>query len=492
MKNDLKKKTINGFFWSLIESVFSQGQGMIFGVILARLLSPEEFGLIGMITIFISIAQVFVDSGLSPALIRKQNCDNIDYSTVFWANAGIGVLSYLAIWLIAPSIASFYSKPVLTELTRVTSFSIIIGSLTLIQQTILTKDVDFKVLTKISTIGTFVSGIVSIVMAYYGYGVWSLVWRSIINQLIRSILLWRHNNWIPQKNFSVKRFKELFGFGSNILFITLIAVIFKNVYYMIIGKNYSNKVLGYYTNADQYCGMISNTISSITSKVTYPILASVQDDNAKLKPMCRQLTNTVMYVSFFVMFGLVATAVPLFTLLFGAKWHASIKFFQILCVAYSISPLLIINMNVMKIKGRSDLFLRTEIIKYAAFVPIIIIGIIYGLTVLIVGIVIFYWGSFFISAMYTKRLINYSMTEQFADCISSLALCLPPAIIILLLGHFFPFNTLIILFLQGFLYLSVVLMFSILFKFPAYLEIKQIAIRKFNYTNYIKNLKSGS
>ena len=492
MKTDLKKKTINGFFWSSIESVFSQGQGMIFGIFLARLLSPEEFGLIGMLTIFISIAQVFVDSGLSQALIRKQKCDNIDYSTVFWTNILIGIFSYIVIWVAAPYIASFYNKPILIPLTRVTSLSIIIGSLTLIQQTKLTKEVDFKVLTKISTIGTFLSGTTSIIMAINGFGVWSLVWRSIINQTIRSILLWKHNNWLPQKLYSKERFKELFGFGSNILYISLIAVVFKNIYYLIIGKNYSDKILGYYTNADQYSGIPSNTITTITNKVTYPILASVQDDNIKLKAMCKKMIPTIMFVSFLIMFGLAALAFPLFSILLGEKWLPSVIFFQALCIAYSVTPLLMINMNIMKIKGRSDLFLKTEIVKYIGFIPIIIIGIIFGLNALIFGIVIFYWVSFFISAMYTQNLIGYSIFEQILDLLPGMLLCLLPALLIWPLEYFVPVGSVFILLLKATIYFGVIIIVSILFKLPAYFEIKQILVMKFNIKNYINNLKKDT
>ena len=217
--SNLKRKAVNGFFWSMLESILSQGQGMIFGIFLARMLSPGEFGLVGMITIFISIAQVFVDSGLSQALVGKQHCTKLDYSTIFWVNIVIGLLTYVIIWLCAPLIAGFYEKPELIQLTHYSALAIIIGSVTLIQQTILVKDIDFKTITKISTVSTFVSGVASLVLAFYGFGVWSLVWRSLINQALRSFMMWRHNHWLPQLAFSKRIFKELFSFGSNILLI---------------------------------------------------------------------------------------------------------------------------------------------------------------------------------------------------------------------------------------------------------------------------------
>ena len=204
-----------------MESLFSQGMGIIFGIFLARLLSPQEFGLLGMITIFISVAQVFVDSGLSQSLIRKQDCTTNDYSTIFWVNIAIGLLSYLIIWFAAPFIARFYGKPELVSLTRVTSLAIIIGSVTLIQQTILTKDLDFKTLTKSSASGTFISGVASIILAWLGYGVWSLVWRTIINQAVRSAVLWNRNKWWPRFFLQRSILKDHFAFGSNILVISI-------------------------------------------------------------------------------------------------------------------------------------------------------------------------------------------------------------------------------------------------------------------------------
>ncbi len=280
----------------MLEGVFSQGLGMIFGIILARMLSPNEFGILGMITIFISIAQVFVDSGLSQALIRKQNCTHQDYTTIFWSNIFLGGFSYGIIWLSAPYISVFFEKPELTQLTRIASIVIIISSFTLIQQTILVKKVDFKMLTKISTVGTFISGAASLVLAFYGFGVWSLVWRTIINQAVRSLMMWQHNKWSPELSFNKKIFSELFSFGSNILIISIVASILKNFYNLIIGKNYSATILGYYTNAEQYSTLPSSTISNITNKVGFPVLSEIQDDNIRLKNTIRKLTKTIMYI----------------------------------------------------------------------------------------------------------------------------------------------------------------------------------------------------
>ena len=486
--SELKRKTIKGFFWSSLESIFSQGQGIIFGIFLARLLSPQEFGLIGMITIFISIAQVFVDSGLSQSLIRKQNCTTQDYSTIFWVNLTIGLLSYVIIWFAAPYISRFYNKPELVSLTRVTSLAIIIGSVTLIQQTMLTKEIDFKTITKSSTIGTFVSGVTSLLLAYWGFGVWSLVWRTIINQFVRSALLWNWHKWWPKFYYSKHILKEHFAFSSNILLISIVAALYKSFYNLIIGKNYSDKVLGYYTNADQYSSMPSTSISSITNKVSYPVLSGMQNDNEKLKASIGKLITNVMYISFVIMFGLAAIARPLFVIVLGSKWLPSVVIFQALCFAYAISPMHVINHNIMKIKGRSDLFLKTEIIKYLIFTPLLVLGAIYGIAILIAGIVLFYWIGYMVNGMYARRLIGYSFIDQSIDFLPVMGIAIVPAILTWSLGAIFSLNDILLLSIQLILYPGLVILLSVTLKLPAFFEIKQILSDKLTVANFIKTL----
>jgi len=453
------------------------------------MLSPEEFGLLGMITIFISIAQVFVDSGLSQSLIRKQDCSTNDYSTIFWVNLVIGLVCYVIIWIAAPFIADFYGKPELITLTRVTALAIIIGSVTLIQQTILTKEVDFKTITKSSVSGTFVSGVISLLLAYLGFGVWSLVWRSIINQVVRSAVLWNQNRWWPRLYCNRLILKDHFAFGSNILFISIIAALYKNFYNLIIGKNYSDKILGYYTNADQYSLMLSSTISSITNKVSYPVLSEMQNDNVRLRASINKLITTVMYISFVLMFGLAAIAKPLFVTLLGEKWVPSVVIFQALCFAYAITPMHTINHNIMKIKGRSDLLLKTEIFKYIIFTPLIILGAFYGITVLIAGIVVFYWIGYIVIAIYSKRLIGYSIIDQSLHFLPVLGIAIVPAIMTWSLGTLFSLSNILLLSIQTIIYTGLVVSLSILFRISAFFEIKQILADKLTVENFIKTIK---
>jgi teichuronic acid exporter len=490
-ESELKTKTVRGFFWSSMESLFSQGMGIIFGIFLARMLSPSEFGLLGMITIFISVAQVFVDSGLSQSLIRKQECTTKDYSTVFWVNLAIGLSSYLLIWFAAPWIARFYGKPELVSLTRVTSLAIIIGSVTLIHQTVLIKELDFKTLTKSSASGTFISGVTSLILAYLGYGVWSLVWRTLINQAVRSAVLWNRNKWWPRFFYSRTILKDHFAFGSNILVISIVAALYKNFYNLIIGKNYSEKVLGYYTNADQYSLMPSSTITQITNKVSYPVLSEMQADNQRLKSSIKKLITIVMFISFIVMFGLAAIARPLFITVLGEKWLPSVPIFQALCIAYAISPMHVINQNIMKIKGRSDLFLKTEIIKYLVFTPLLVVGAIYGIVVLIAGIIFFYWIGFLINALYSRKLIGYSMAGQSADFLPVMAIAFFPAIVTWGMGMFLPLSNILILGIQVTVYAGLIIILSMLSKLPAFFELLEILKGKLTVSNFIKILSKS-
>jgi O-antigen/teichoic acid export membrane protein len=267
-----------------------------------------------------------------------------------------------------------------------------------------------------------------------------------------------------------------------------VAALFKNFFNLIIGKTYSDKVLGYYTNADQYSSMPSTSISSITNKVSYPVLSEMQNDNEKLKTSINKLIVNVMYISFVIMFGLAAVAKPLFVILLGSKWLPSVIIFQALCIAYAISPMHIININIMKIKGRSDLFLRTEIIKYLMFTPALVLGAIYGLTVLIAGIIFFYWVGYMVNGMYAKRLIGYSFIDQALDFLPVFGIAFVPAVLTWSLGGLFSFNNILLLLIQVILYPVLVVLLSVSMKLPAFYEIKQILSDKLTVANFLKTL----
>jgi O-antigen/teichoic acid export membrane protein len=423
MKN-LKQKTISGLLWSFIETSSSQLIGFVSTVILARLLFPSDFGIIGMTVIITALAQIFADSGLSQALIRKQGCTVEDYSTVFLLNIFLGLSIYILIFFFAPLISLFFKQPILTSVIRMISITIPINSFGIIQRTLLTKKINFRVQALITFIGSIFGFGIAIMLALNGYGVWSLVYRSIVSQIVMVVLLWLLNSWRPKLIFSIQSFKELFGFGSNLLLIYSLATVFKNIYNVVIGKFYTASTLGLYTNADQMSGLPSGTITTLFNKVAYPILSVIQDDNVQLKNNIRRLGKPLFLASFTLMLFLASIANSFIPLLLGEKWISSVPFFQILCIAYMAPVLHTINQLIMNIKGKSNLFLLTEIIKYIFFIPVVYCGIKFGIYVLIVGFALHYWLGFLINALFSKKLIGYSIYEQIKDLLLPLLFAL--------------------------------------------------------------------
>ena len=305
---ELKQKTIIGLFWSFLDSFSNQGVQFLVGIILARLLSPIEFGLIGMLTIFISISQSFIDSGFSRALIRKKNCTDTDYSTIFYFNLIIAVFFYFLLYIFANDIGSFFNEPKLETLLKILGIGLIFNAFGIIQRTILVKKINFKLQTKISLISSIGSGIIAISMAMFGFGVWSLVALTIARFGLNSVFLWILSKWKPILVFSMKSFKELFSFGSKLLLSGLIDTIYNNVFYLIIGKYYSAAELGFYSRADQFQALPSQNLTGMISKVTYPVLSSIQDDIPNLKLAYQRIVRSTMFIAFILMIGMAAVA----------------------------------------------------------------------------------------------------------------------------------------------------------------------------------------
>ncbi len=418
----LKQKTIHGLFWNFIETFSSQAIGFISTIILARILFPSDFGLIGMTAIITSLSQVFVDSGFSQALIRKQNCTEKDYNTVFILNVSIAITIYFLIFAVSPYVANFFNQDSLINIIRIISISIVINSFGIIHRTLLTKKIDFKNQAIISLIGSIAGFSISIYMALNGYGVWSLVVRSVSSQIFMVLLLWIISKWRPVFLFSKESFRELFGFGSKLLFVYSLSILFKNVYNVLIGKIYNPSILGLYTNADQMSGLPSGTLTTLYNKVAYPVLSNFQNDNEHLKVYIKKIGQPLLIITFSLMLFLISIADSFIPLLFGNKWISSIPYFKILCIAYMAPILHASNQIIMNIKGRSDYFLNTEILKYILFIPVIILGIYFGIYILLIGFAVHYWIGFFVNAAYSKKLIGYGILEQCKDLFSPLIL----------------------------------------------------------------------
>ncbi len=471
----LKQKTLQGLSWSFIDNFAIQIISFAVGIVLARLIDPAEFGILGLITIFMALSTTFVDSGFASALVRKNDCTDVDYSTVFFYNLSVGTFLYSVLFFTAPLIASFFDEPRLTAIVRVSGLGLIIGSIGTIQGVLLVKKIDFKLKAKISAASSIIAGAIAIFLAYKGYGVWSLVWRTILGSFFGALFIWFASNWRPMWTFSVKSFKELFGFGSKLLLSSLINTAVSYIYYPIIGKFFSPTILGFYTRAENFSNLFTSTLTKNIQRVSYPVLATIQDDPEQLKSAYRKMINSTMIITFSLMMGLAAVAKPLIIVLIGEKWLPCVPYLQLMCFSGMLYPLQAMNLNAINVKGRSDLFLKLEIVKTSLIIPLIFVGIYLGIEALLIGGIILSVISFFLNSHYSGELINYSTKEQLKDLLP-LLLVAGCASLAAWGISFFNLNNWVTLILQlvtGFV-LTIVIYDRL--KHPDYLEIKQIVL----------------
>lgn len=385
------------------------------GLVLARLLTPEEYGIMAMIAIFIAISNFIIDSGFSNALIRKTRIERVDYSTVFYFNLTVSILIYALLYLAAPTISVFFKEPVLLAVIRIIGWVLIINALAIIPRTQFVRNVDFKTQTKVSLISSISSGVIGIGMALGGMGVWSLVGQQLFRQFLNTLFLWVYSKWHPVWEFSMKSFKELFGFGSKLLLSGLLDTIYKNIYYIVIGRFYTSAQLGQYTRAEQFNMIFSSNLTSVVQRVSYPVLSSIQEEPERLREAYRKVIKITMLITFACMLGLAAVAKPLILILIGEKWLPAVYFLQIICFSGILYPLHAINLNILQVKGRSDLFLKLEIIKKIIAVGPIVVGIAYGIEYMLWGSVLTSFIAYFLNSYYSANLINYPTGEQIKD-----------------------------------------------------------------------------
>jgi teichuronic acid exporter len=420
--DSLKSKTIHALFWSFFERIGQQGIQFIISIILARLLLPEEFGLIAMLMIFMAIAQSFISSGFGQALIQKQDTTHIDECSIFYFNILVGFFATGMLCIASPWIAGFYSQPLLVPLTCVLSLNMIINAFGLVQTTLLTKQIDFKTQLKVSVIATAISGTIGIIMALNGFGVWSLVAQSLASNFFRTILLWFFNTWRPSWTFSLDSLRGMFRFGSRLLASGLLDTIFQNIYIVVIGKLFSPADLGFYTRAKGFQQLPVSNISTIISRVTFSVFSSVQDDKPRLKRGVRKALTMLVMINFPMMVGLAIVAKPLVLLLLTEKWAPCIPYLQLLCVVGMLYPLQVINLNVLMAQGRSDLFFRLEILKKTLIVIAIAVTYRWGIRAMIYGQIATSCIAYILNSYYTGKMLDYPITEQIRDLIPSLAL----------------------------------------------------------------------
>ncbi len=404
-ENNLKKKAISGVLWSGIERFSTQGIQFVIELLMARLLLPSDYGLIGMLAIFIAISRSLIDSGFSNALIQKTDRNQDDYSTVFYFNIIVASVVYAILYFLAPIIAAFYNLSQLTSITRYFSISLLISSLTIVHRTILVINIDFKTQAKVSFIAAIISGTIGIISAYLGQGVWALVWQSLSNFTIQTILLVYFVRWIPLLKFSKASFNSMFSFGFKLLITNLLGTIYDNLYTLVIGKKFSASDLGYYSKSDHLVRFPTNNIAFIMSRVSYPALVNLKDDDEKLANAYRKFLIISSFIIFPLMTGFAVLAKPFIVFLFTEKWIEMTLILQLLCIDWMWDPMCKINTNILMVKGKSGLILRLEIIKRIISVGILFASLPFGLISVCLGRIIYSLISVYINSYYTGKMI---------------------------------------------------------------------------------------
>lgn len=418
----LRKKTLTGLAWTVVDTFVLRGMSFLSTIVLARWLGPEEFGLIGMIAVFIAIGTTIMDSGMSASLIRMQNPTEKDYSTVFLLNLFLSVAFYGIIFIIAPFIANFYNQTILTSLIRVYSLSFIIGSFSAVQLAILNNGMEFKRIMKQNMPGTVIGVSLGITLGYFGFGVWSIVIMYLTIQTIQSLILWLRSDWRPSFSFSSERAKFHFSFGYKLMLSGLLNTVFQNIYNIIIGRFYSVRELGYFERAKAFNDYPVTILTSVMTKVTYPLLSNIQTEKERVSQVYRKIMRLAFFITCPLMFGAAAIAQPLFYLALGEEWMAGVPYFQVLCLSSIFYPIHAFNLNVFKVYGRSDLFLKLEVYKKILIVFGLLVGFRFGIMGLVWSSVICNYLALFINTYYSSDMINYRGGQQFRDMVPTMAI----------------------------------------------------------------------
>ncbi len=426
----LKKRTLNGVLWTGIQQFSSQGISFFVSIILARLLLPEEFALLAMISIILALGQTLTDSGLTSSLIRTTDPDDEDFSTVFYFNVAVSVLLYLIAYLTAPFVAQFYNKPILIDLVRVLALNIIITSTYAVQRTRLTKRMDFKTQMLVGVPALIIGSGIGITLAYLDYGVWSLVFMRLIVSSVESVSFWIHSKWIPLWVFNLEKFKYHFSFGNRLALSGIIDTFFRNIYTIVIGKFFPAAQLGFYARANSLKQLPVNNLSAILAKVTFPMFSDIKDDFVRLKSVCKRVLQMTIFIIAPVLLIMAALATPLFELLFTDKWLPAVPYFRILCLSGLLYPIHAYNLNILNVLGRSDLFLRLEIIKKMLVLCMVLLTFKFGIYGLLYGAVANSVLSLFINGYYSGKFINYFMKEQLVDLLPTILIAFLVAAIV--------------------------------------------------------------
>ncbi len=415
MDGELKSKSVKGMTWVGIDSLSTKVIRFAIGIVMARLLVPSDYGIVGMLAIFIAISSMFVDSGFGAALIQKKDRTEVDYSTVFFFNLAMACGCYAILFVAAPLIAAFYKMPILTDICRVVALGLPLGALCTIHRSRLTIALDFRTQTLVSLVSLVSSGALGIFLAFAGYGVWSLVWQGLASSAVSIVLLWTISRWRPVLAFSADSFRRFFSYGWKHLCASLVNTVYANVYTLVIGKAFGAADIGYFTRAEGYASLPSNTITDMVVRVNFPIMSQLQDDRTALVAAYRKMLRTPMFVLVPISFGIASIAEPLVSVMIGEKWLPCVPFLQVLCLGVVFNPLSLVNLNLLYVKGRTDCVLKLELIKKPIAFAIVLGMIPLGVFWMCVGKAVYDLIAFAFNCHYTKKILDYGFWAQLKD-----------------------------------------------------------------------------
>lgn len=486
-KISLKKNVLNSIYWNVIETIGRNFFRIVIALFLARLLEPSDYGLLGMVAVFLTLGNVLIDGGMSSALIQNKNSEEYDFSTIFIFNIFAGVFTYGVLFFSAPIISDFFNQPLLVKIIRIFSLNFILNSFGIVQNSIFSKQMNFKILTKISLIAILISGTAGIILAYLGFGVWALITQGLIMTLITTILLWLFSDWKPSLIFDKKSFKMHYSFGSKLMYASILNTIFQNIYLIIIGKVYTPGQLGFYSKSESLAKAPVQNIYNIFQKVFFPAFSFIQDDNVKLKLIFKKIFNVTSYIIFPFMFALIAMSKPFILLFLTDKWGGSIIYLQLMCFSFMLYPFHALNINILNVKGRSDLVLKLEYIKKGIIIVALVSTFKFGLLALIIGQCISSLISFIVNTYYSGKLINYPLGEQILD--------LAPYLILSIVTGSLLFVPIIIFGEKHLLQISTQVVFGIVFylglsrwlNLSGYFESREVI--KAYYSNFMTRIK---
>lgn len=470
INKSLKQRTISGVIWSAFDSLSGLIVQMICSLVVARLLTPADFGIVGMITVFSAIGLIIIDSGFGQALIRKQDATNIDFSSVFYFNLFVSAIIYGILYLSSPIIESFYQINDLSKISRAVFLIIPFNAIGLIQNTILTKQVDFKTLGIVSFLSALLSGTIGIILAYKTRSVWAIVYQTVSMYLIRTVLLWIISKWKPVRYFSMKSIKEMFPYAINLMLTGLFGTIVNNICPLIIGKIYNATQLGYFSQADKFQKLPSSTATNVIQRVTFPILVEIQDDNYRLRIAYSKILRQAVYIIAPIMIFLAVSAPLLFNIVLGSKWMVSAYYFQILCISGILYPVSCLSLNILNVKGNSKLLFYLEVFRKAVFLTIILISMFFSIDFFIWMQAVYSIVQLFINIYFSGKQIDFGIIPQlkvtFPLIILAFICCIPAVIV----TYFSEVSNVLGICINLLSYLFTYILFSRLIKIDAYFE----------------------